>query len=76
VTVKLDVCVSDTCRGSQRPKQRLLYNLLDAMQSTSTQSAVVGLSCRLVSAIPNLLKTPLLSGYCMAGDYSLKRITL
>lgn len=32
---------------AQRPKQRLLYNLLDAMQSTSTQAAVVGLSCRL-----------------------------
>ncbi|KAG0602491.1 hypothetical protein M758_10G017800 [Ceratodon purpureus] len=32
---------------AQRPKQRLLYNLLDAMQSTLTQAAVVGLSCRL-----------------------------
>lgn len=32
---------------AQRPKQRLLYNLLDSMQSTLTQAAVVGLSCRL-----------------------------
>ncbi|CAK9199021.1 unnamed protein product [Sphagnum troendelagicum] len=32
---------------AQRAKQRLLYNLLDAMQSNLTQAAVVGLSCRL-----------------------------
>jgi origin recognition complex subunit 4 len=35
---------------AQRAKQRLLYNLLDAMQSNLTQAAVVGLSCRLVCA--------------------------
>lgn len=30
-------------------KQRLLYSLLDAMQSVSSQAVVVGISCRLVS---------------------------
>jgi len=38
------------CFLHQRAKQRLLYNLLDAMQSNLTQAAVVGLSCRLVCA--------------------------
>ncbi|KAL3678056.1 hypothetical protein R1sor_021012 [Riccia sorocarpa] len=32
---------------AQRPKQCLLYNLLDAMQSTTSQIAVVGVSARL-----------------------------
>ncbi|BBN01040.1 origin recognition complex subunit 4 [Marchantia polymorpha subsp. ruderalis] len=32
---------------AQRPKQCLLYNLLDAMQSTTSQIAVVGISARL-----------------------------
>jgi len=32
---------------AQRPKQRLLYSILNAMQSTLTQAAVVGLCCRL-----------------------------
>lgn len=35
---------------AQRPKQCLLYNLLDAMQSTTSQIAVVGISARLVSS--------------------------
>ncbi|GAQ80948.1 hypothetical protein KFL_000670060 [Klebsormidium nitens] len=32
---------------AQRPKQTLLYNLLDAIQSSKTQAAVVGISCRM-----------------------------
>jgi hypothetical protein len=40
---------SGHCWYLQRPKQTLLYNLLDAIQSSKTQAAVVGISCRLVS---------------------------
>ena len=29
-------------------KQRLLYSLLDAMQSLTSQAVVIGMSCRLV----------------------------
>jgi origin recognition complex subunit 4 len=29
-------------------KQRLLYSLLDAMQSLTSQAVVIGVSCRLV----------------------------
>lgn len=29
-------------------KQRLLYSLLDAMQSVTSQAVVIGVSCRLV----------------------------
>jgi hypothetical protein len=32
-------------------KQRLLYSLLDAMQSVSSQAVVLGISCRLVCAL-------------------------
>eukprot|EP00897_Mesotaenium_endlicherianum_P002311 jgi/Mesen1/2107/ME000151S01375 len=32
---------------AQAPKQCLLYNLLDAMQSSEAQAAVVGVTCRL-----------------------------
>lgn len=39
------------CWYLQRPKQTLLYNLLDAIQSSKTQAAVVGISCRLVSHV-------------------------
>ncbi|XP_024529265.1 origin of replication complex subunit 4 isoform X2 [Selaginella moellendorffii] len=32
---------------AQKPKQSLLYNLLDLLQSPSSQAAVIGISCRL-----------------------------
>lgn len=32
-------------------KQRLLYSLLDAMQTLTSQSVVIGVSCRLVWTI-------------------------
>lgn len=34
--------------NSLQGKQRLLYSLLDAMQSVSSQAVVIGVSCRLV----------------------------
>lgn len=34
--------------GSLQGKQRVLYSLLDAMQSVTSQAVVVGVSCRLV----------------------------
>lgn len=39
-------------------KQRLLYSLLDAMQSVSSQAVVIGISCRLVSYL-NTASIPL-----------------
>lgn len=34
---------------AQMSKQKLLYNLLNVMQSKDSQAAVIGISCRLVS---------------------------
>lgn len=34
--------------GSLQGKQRVLYSLLDAMQSVTSQAVVIGVSCRLV----------------------------
>ncbi|XP_066308819.1 origin of replication complex subunit 4-like isoform X4 [Miscanthus floridulus] len=39
----------DNC--AMKGKQRLLYSLLDAMQSLTSQAVVIGVSCRLVSVM-------------------------
>lgn len=39
------------CICIMQGKQRLLYSLLDAMQSVTSQAVVVGVSCRLVCSL-------------------------
>lgn len=50
-------CLTVNCQGHNmlsttaiglQGKQRLLYSLLDAMQSLTSQAVVIGVSCRLV----------------------------
>lgn len=60
-----DIMLAVSLSGTFQGKQRVLYSLLDAMQSVTSQGVVIGISCRLVCSCSSFM--PLIDVYNTYG---------